>query len=179
MNAVSRSTSTCQENALLIRFLSACATLSLIITLKKPKVMHQGFDVIPRVWENRKLTTQTKVTVYRAGILSALLYGSEVWKTYGGQEKRLYTPSMWHAFAVSFQFTGMTEYHWEGWSFHFTPCSDEGGRGGWTTLVEWRTSIVVFQRTPLQGNWNMVQDPWVVQTLATRTYAIESREIWT
>ena len=42
-----------------------------------------------RVWENKKLTTQTKVAVYRACIVSTLLNGSESWATYAGQEKRL------------------------------------------------------------------------------------------
>ena len=32
-----------------------------------------------RVWENKKLTTQTKVAVYRACIVSTLLYVSESW----------------------------------------------------------------------------------------------------
>ena len=41
-----------------------------------------------RVWENKKLTTQTKIAVYRACVLSTLLYGSESWTTYAGQEKR-------------------------------------------------------------------------------------------
>ena len=44
-----------------------------------------------RVWENKKLTPQTKVAVYRACIVSTLLYGSESWTTYAGQEKRLNT----------------------------------------------------------------------------------------
>ena len=44
-----------------------------------------------RVWENKKLTTQTKVAVYRACIVGTLLYGSESWTTYAGQEKRLNT----------------------------------------------------------------------------------------
>ena len=44
-----------------------------------------------RVWENKKLTTQTKVAVYRACIVSTLLYGSDFWTTYAGQEKRLNT----------------------------------------------------------------------------------------
>ena len=42
-----------------------------------------------RVWENKKLTTQTKVAVYRACIVSTLLFGSESWTTYASQEKRL------------------------------------------------------------------------------------------
>ena len=44
-----------------------------------------------RVWESKKLTTQTKTAVYRACVLSTLLYGSESWTTYAGQEKRLHT----------------------------------------------------------------------------------------
>lgn len=153
--AVSCTTSTCQENALLIRFSSACAAFCLIISLKKPKVMHQGFDVIPRVWENRKLTTQTKVTVYRAGILSALLYGSESWKTYAWQEKRLHTFHMTCLRCI-------LSVHWNdkvsnsevlerAGVFHFTPCSDKAGRGGWATFVEWRTDMVVFQRSSFTG----------------------------
>ena len=41
------------------------------------------------VWEKKKLTTQTEIAVYRARIVSTLLYGSESWSTYAGQEKRL------------------------------------------------------------------------------------------
>ena len=44
-----------------------------------------------RIWDNKKLTTQTKVAVYRAYVVSILLYGSESWTTYAGQEKRLNT----------------------------------------------------------------------------------------
>ena len=44
------------------------------------------------VWENKKLATSTKLAVYRACVLNALLfYGSESWTTYVGQEKRLNT----------------------------------------------------------------------------------------
>ncbi|PFX23927.1 putative uncharacterized transposon-derived protein F52C9.6 [Stylophora pistillata] len=42
-----------------------------------------------RVWENKKLTTQTKVAVYRACIVSTLLLGSESWTTYASKKKRL------------------------------------------------------------------------------------------
>lgn len=42
-----------------------------------------------RVWENPKLTTQTKMAVYRACIVSTLLYGSESWTIYAKQEKKL------------------------------------------------------------------------------------------
>ncbi|PFX15670.1 Tyrosine-protein kinase receptor Tie-2 [Stylophora pistillata] len=42
-----------------------------------------------RLWENNKLTTQSKVAVYRACIVSTLLFASESWTTYASQEKRL------------------------------------------------------------------------------------------
>ena len=42
-----------------------------------------------RVWENKKLTLNTKMKVYQACVLSTLLYGSETWKTYSVQERRL------------------------------------------------------------------------------------------
>ena len=43
----------------------------------------------PRVWENSRLTTHTKVQVYRACVVSTLLYGSEAWTPYAHQERRL------------------------------------------------------------------------------------------
>lgn len=42
-----------------------------------------------RVWENNALTRKTKILVYRAVVLSTLLYGSETWTTYSTQERRL------------------------------------------------------------------------------------------
>ena len=35
-----------------------------------------------RVWNNKNLKTQTKIRVYRAVVLTTLLYGSETWVTY-------------------------------------------------------------------------------------------------
>ena len=42
-----------------------------------------------RVWSNNNLTDNTKVQVYRACVLSTLLYSSEAWTTYAAQERRL------------------------------------------------------------------------------------------
>ena len=42
-----------------------------------------------RVWDNNNLTNNTKLQVYRACVLSTLLYSSEAWTTYATQEKRL------------------------------------------------------------------------------------------
>ena len=42
-----------------------------------------------RVWSNNQLTSNTKLQVYQACVLSTLLYGSESWTTYARQENRL------------------------------------------------------------------------------------------
>ena len=42
-----------------------------------------------RVWDNTMLTTNTKMRVYQACVLSTLLYGSEAWTLYSYQERRL------------------------------------------------------------------------------------------
>ena len=42
-----------------------------------------------RVWDNPMLTTNTKMRVYQACVLSTLLYGSEAWTLYSRQERRL------------------------------------------------------------------------------------------
>ena len=42
-----------------------------------------------RVWDNTMLTTNTKMEVYQACVLSTLLYGSEAWTLYSRQERRL------------------------------------------------------------------------------------------
>ena len=42
-----------------------------------------------RVWSNSQLTVNTKLRVYQACVLSILLYGSESWTIYAGQEKQL------------------------------------------------------------------------------------------
>ena len=49
-----------------------------------------------RVWENTMLTLNTKMRVYRAFVLSTLLYGSESWTLYSHQEQRLNAFHMWN-----------------------------------------------------------------------------------
>lgn len=43
-----------------------------------------------RSWSNRLLTEHTKVNIYKACVLSVVLYGSEAWPSYMHQEKRLH-----------------------------------------------------------------------------------------
>ena len=42
-----------------------------------------------RVWSNNKLSDHTKVNVYKACVISTLLYGSDSWTMHALQEKRL------------------------------------------------------------------------------------------
>ena len=44
-----------------------------------------------RVWDKSMLTTNTKMKVYQACMLSTLLYSSEIWILYSRQERRLIT----------------------------------------------------------------------------------------
>ena len=44
-----------------------------------------------RVWTSYKLSVTKKMAVYNACVISTLLYGSETWTTYAGQERRLNT----------------------------------------------------------------------------------------
>ena len=44
-----------------------------------------------RVWTSPKLSVKTNMAVYNACVISTLLYGSETWTTYAGQESRFNT----------------------------------------------------------------------------------------
>ena len=44
-----------------------------------------------RVWTRPKLPVKTNMAVYIACVISTLLYGSETWTTYAGQESRFNT----------------------------------------------------------------------------------------
>ena len=47
--------------------------------------------VTARVWTSPKLSVKTKMAVYNACVTYTLLYGSETWTTYAGEERRLNT----------------------------------------------------------------------------------------
>ena len=44
-----------------------------------------------RVWTSPKLSVKTTMIVYNASVITTLLYDSETWATYTGQERRLKT----------------------------------------------------------------------------------------
>ena len=41
-----------------------------------------------KVWENKQLRANSKVSVYKACVISTLLYGSESWTEYATQERK-------------------------------------------------------------------------------------------
>ncbi|KAM9425629.1 uncharacterized protein KZ484_011473 [Pholidichthys leucotaenia] len=70
-----------------------------------------------RVWENKKLTNQTKIAVYHPCVMSTLLYGSDSWATYAGQKKRLHTFHMRCLHCIlSILWTDKPEFNSDGWA---------------------------------------------------------------
>ena len=47
-----------------------------------------AFYQLSRIWYSRNIKTPTKVSIYKAAVLTILLYGSEVWNTTQAQMKR-------------------------------------------------------------------------------------------
>ena len=66
-------------------------SLDVELTKRIAKATSTMARLTSRVWTNMKLTTSTKMSVYRACVLSTLLYGSEAWTTYSKHERRLNT----------------------------------------------------------------------------------------
>ena len=72
-------------------YFDSSSNLSLESELSKRfgKVASAMARLSDRKWENPSLTTNTKIRVYRACVLSTLLYGSGTWTLYSHQECRL------------------------------------------------------------------------------------------
>ena len=43
------------------------------------QIQDKDVTVMPDVWYNRNILTQTTIRIYRAAVLTVLLYGSETW----------------------------------------------------------------------------------------------------
>nr|KAG5703610.1 hypothetical protein BaRGS_000995 [Batillaria attramentaria] len=71
--------------------ISSSLTLDTEISTRIGKAAAVMAKLSKRVWSNSQLTENTNLRVYKACILSTLLYGSESWTTYASQEKRLNT----------------------------------------------------------------------------------------
>ena len=50
---------------------------------------HGAFSKLCRVWFNRNIRTNTKIRIYRAAVLTVLLYGCEAWTTTQVQNRRI------------------------------------------------------------------------------------------
>ena len=48
-----------------------------------------AFNQLSNIWKNRNIPTNTKIRIYKASVLTILLYGSEVWNTTKKQHHRL------------------------------------------------------------------------------------------
>ena len=48
-----------------------------------------AFNQLSNIWKNRNIQTNTKIRIYKASVLTILLYGSEVWNTTKKQLHRL------------------------------------------------------------------------------------------
>ena len=66
-------------------------TLSLDVELRKciGKTLTTLSKCIKKVWENKHLTIPTKIKVYKACVISTLLYGSKSWTTHSTQEQKI------------------------------------------------------------------------------------------
>ena len=66
-------------------------TLSLDVELRKciGKASTTLSKLTKRAWENKHPTIPTKINIYKACVISTLLYGSKSWTTYSTQEQKL------------------------------------------------------------------------------------------
>jgi len=52
-----------------------------------------AFNQLSNIWKNRNIQTNTKIRIYKAAVLTILLYGSEVWNT---TKKQLHRFEVFH-----------------------------------------------------------------------------------
>ncbi len=64
-------------------FIEACMS----VEIGSGKDRDQAFAICNSVWERKGLTLKTKIKVYQAMVLTALLYASKTWTVYARHEK--------------------------------------------------------------------------------------------
>ena len=81
------------ENTETFCYLGSCITSNLSLDKEIDTRIAKAAAVMSKlskkVWVNNSLSRKTKLSVYKACVLSTLLYGSESWATYARQENRL------------------------------------------------------------------------------------------
>ena len=74
------------------QYLGSTATDTLSLDVEFSKYIDKASTTLSkltkRVWENKHLTIPTKINVYKACIISTLLYCSKSWTTYSTQEQK-------------------------------------------------------------------------------------------
>ena len=81
------------KNVEIFTYLGSClssdASLDKEIDIRLSKASNSFGRLRPRVWNERGLKEETKIAVYRAVVLSSLLYGCESWTCYRRHHKKL------------------------------------------------------------------------------------------
>ena len=76
------------------QYLGSTMTDTLSLDVEFSKRIGLAFTTLSKLakrdWENKHLKIPTKVNVYKACVISTLLYGSESWTTYSTQEQKLH-----------------------------------------------------------------------------------------
>ena len=102
-----------------------------------------------RVWTSPKMSMKTKMAVYNACVISTLLYGSDTWTTYAGQERRLnsfHLRSIRHILGISWQDKVSTVMSCLVQVFPVcTLCSDNADCDDWVMSAVWR--MIAFLKT--------------------------------
>jgi len=86
----------CKNFVYLGSTISSNARLEHEISLRMGKASAAYGLLKTRLWENHRVTTRIKCKVYRAVVLSSLLYGAETWTVYRSQVQKLHAYMMRH-----------------------------------------------------------------------------------
>ena len=70
------------------------------ITARIQAASNSYYSLKQRVFDNRDLTENTKISVYKQCILSIFLYGSETWTLYSHEIKQLRTIQQRHLWSI-------------------------------------------------------------------------------
>ena len=109
-----------------------------------------------RVWTRPKLSVKTNMAVYIACVISTLLYGSETWATYAGQESRFNTfhlRSIRRILDISWldKVTNADVLSRAGLP-SMSLCLDNADCEGWVMSAVWM--MVAFRNTSSMVNWH-------------------------
>ena len=129
-----------------------------------------------RVWSNNNLTVNTKMLVYKACVLSTLLYSSESWTSYAAQGRRLNTfhlRCLRRILGIKWQDRIPTPTYSNKWDCQPSSLSSASTvSAGSATSAEWR--MAEYRRTCSTVSSQKVRDPMAAPGCASRTRANET-----